>query len=255
MSNLLETKLPAELRLKIYSDLFTSKYRLTCATTSILRAQLADTSILSTDKLIHNEAVEVLYKVNTFARPLRELCQHCTPATTQPDRLRGMSVIEIESCRECCRGRLAAIIDNEEAEKFHLRMMDHSLPPRELIELISGYRARWGSVGGLRVFAGSGAHVTIVYPAIADAWAYVATLPPDEVVHPMTLADGLQRRPDLVPGVVWEAAMSLSAVYVVESQRIGVLLHHLRCWAERSHDPQMVEHATRIMVRYLPHDW
>ncbi|KAK5687569.1 hypothetical protein LTS10_001708 [Elasticomyces elasticus] len=198
MAGMFETKLPPEIRLEVYKYLLTAGHRLTRVEPTECRELLAQTSILATNKLIHKEAIEVFRDVNTFAVPLRELCQGCNPTgaskSIQLFKPAGSMTVVAEGCGPCCRGTLRALFRLLKGRDFELVMMDSSL----------GLRSAFGhvlatpesKVGSLVYNIRPGGSLTCRYPAISCAFDYITTLPPDQSPE-LGLRDAMHVRPDV----------------------------------------------------------
>ncbi|KAK5705378.1 hypothetical protein LTR97_002496 [Elasticomyces elasticus] len=198
MAGMFEAKLPPEVRLEVYWHLLTVGHRLTRVEPTECREVLAQTSILQTNKLIHKEAIEVFHDVNTFAVPLRELCQGCNPTgaskSIQLFKPAGSLTVVAEGCSPCCKGTVRALFRSLAGRDFEIVMMDSSLGLRKtLAHVVVTPKSK---VGCLVYNIRSGGTLTCRYPAISCAFDYITILPPDESPE-LGLQDAMHCRPDV----------------------------------------------------------
>ncbi|KAK5705804.1 hypothetical protein LTR17_021352 [Elasticomyces elasticus] len=197
MAGMFETRLPPEVRLEVYKHLLTTGHRLTRVEPTECRELLAQTSILATNKLIYKEAVEVFRDVNTFAVPLRELCQGCNPAGASKSaallKKSGTVTVVVEGCGPCCESTVRGLSRSLKGRDLEVIMMDGSLPLHNSFGQPAATAT--STFGSLMYHFSSGASIICKYPAISCALDYVNTIPPQK--SELSLQDAMHCRPDV----------------------------------------------------------
>ncbi|KAK3625059.1 hypothetical protein LTR56_013646 [Elasticomyces elasticus] len=265
MAGMFETKLPPEVRLEVYKHLLTVGHRLTRVEPTECRGLLAQTSILATNKLVYKEAVEVFRDVNTFAVPLRELCQGCNPngASKSAALLKksGTVTVVVEGCSPCCEGKIRALFRSLEGRDLEVIMMDGSF--RLVHSLGQPAATTTSTVGSLVYNFSSGASLICRYPAISCALDYVNTIPPDQ--SELGLQDAMLSRPDVKASFRRAVCSILEGLlewhYYDEAHNNGVVLrrnrryevayHMCRTHADLNAHPRTAFDATWWLQMYL----
>ena len=256
MASSFDDTLPPEIRLEIYALLLTSEHRLTRATSRQLRKQLVNTSILECSKLMYKEAVEVLYDVNQFAVPLRELCENCEPALAWEARsLQAATMpltIIIEDCRPCCLAPLDELfLHTKHSEHINVRIRGGSFSWEQLAAAFRGRGSiTFQQVGDFELAMASQGRAKFSCSAIAGSWDYVADIAPQEL-ESIVLRDTANGYQDVEAKMAEHARALLVSLYNEEAEVFNIPLSQVPCWSQGAINPVFAKFATKEMVKQL----